>query len=374
MLQLNPLITNISAELSAGTRPGQSLLDIKVTEAPTWQTEVTLDNGRSPSVGTVRRQLQLAEANLLGLGDALRATYTNTTGSNALDLSYTLPVNPHNGTLSFNYGTSSSTVIEDPFDVLDIQSRAHYYELSLRQPLMQTPTQEFALGVTLSRRASGATLLGEIPFPAAGADADGKTRLSAVRFFQEWTQRSSKAVVAVRSQLSLGVHALDSTLNEAAPDSRFLAWRGQAQWVRLLAKDTLLLLRADAQVADRPLLPLEQFGLGGQDSGRGYRQDALLADNGVFVSAEVRLPIYRNTESATLLQLTPFVDFGTAWDRSSPSSLATNTLAALGLSLRFQWGDRLTARCDWGIPLIALESRDRTLQEKGIYFSINYRF
>jgi hemolysin activation/secretion protein len=373
-LQLDPLIASVSASLSAGTQPGQSLLEITVTEAKTRQIEVTLDNGRSPSVGTIRRQLHGTEANLLGLGDRLQATYTHTHGSNALDLGYSLPLNPRNGTLSFNYGTAANTVIEAPFNVLDIYSQSHYYELTLRQPLTQSPTQEFALGLTLSHRTSTATLLDNLPFPGAGADADGQTKLTAVRFFQEWTRRSSQAVVALRSQFSLGFNALGATLNAAPPDSRFLSWRGQAQWVQLLAKDTLLLLRADAQVANRPLLPLEQFGLGGQDSGRGYRQDALLADNGLFASAEVRLPIYRHARSAHLLQLTPFIDVGTAWNQGTSASSQSKTLASLGLGLRWQWGEQVTARLDWGIPLSDFPSSDRTLQEQGIYFSINYRF
>jgi hemolysin activation/secretion protein len=374
LLQLNPLIASVSAELSAGTRPGQSLLQVTVTEAKTWQTDVTLDNGRSPSVGTDRRQIQLSEANLLGLGDGLRVGYTNTNGSNALDVGYTLPLNPRNGTLSFSYGSSSSNVIEPPFNVLDINSKSRYYELTLRQPLSQSPTQEFALGVTLSRRESEAELLDGIPFPAAGADEEGKTKLTAVRFFQEWTKRSSREVLALRSQFSLGLNALNSTINDEAPDSRFISWRGQAQWVRLLAKDTLLLLRTDVQFADRTLLPLEQFGLGGQDSVRGYRQDALLTDGGLFASAEVRLPIYRNTQSNMLLQLTPFVDFGTAWNRSAQPDPDPNTLASVGVGLRFQWAERLTAQLDWGIPLVSVGGGDRTLQENGIYFSINYRF
>jgi hemolysin activation/secretion protein len=81
LLQLNPLIENISAELSAGTRLGESLLSVKVTEADTTNVTVALDNGRSPSVGTFRRRLQFDEANLLGQGDGLSLAYINTDGS-----------------------------------------------------------------------------------------------------------------------------------------------------------------------------------------------------------------------------------------------------------------------------------------------------
>lgn len=373
LLQLNPLIENLSAELSAGTRPGQSILEVRVSEADTFNTQVTLDNGRSPSVGTFRRRLQLSEANLLGLGDELSVAYTNTAGSNSLDASYTLPLNARNGTLDFAYGTLSSQVIEEPFDQLDIDANSQYYELTLRQPLVETPREEFAIGLTASHRKSQASLLGgDIPFPALGADEQGRTQISALRFFQEWTRRSNREVLAARSQFSLGLDALDATISDTGPDSRFFAWRGQGQWVRLLAPDTLLLLRTDIQLTDRPLVALEQFGLGGQDTVRGYRQDLLLADNGLFASAEVRLPIARVRQWDSVLQLTPFVDFGTAWNRGDREALNPDTLASVGLGLRWQMGDRLTARFDWGIPLVSVDANKDTWQENGLYLSIIY--
>ncbi len=133
LLQLNPLIQNLSAELTAGSSPGASILQIQIREAKTFSAQAILDNRRSPSVGSFRRRLQLSEANLLGLGDGLNLAYTNTDGSDAFDGSYTLPLNPRNGTLSFYYGTTSSEIIERPFNTLDIQSNSRYYELQQKQ-------------------------------------------------------------------------------------------------------------------------------------------------------------------------------------------------------------------------------------------------
>ncbi|MEB3178752.1 MAG: ShlB/FhaC/HecB family hemolysin secretion/activation protein [Nostocaceae cyanobacterium] len=373
LLQLDPLIQNLSAELSAGTRPGTSLLEVRVVEAKTFSSELTLDNGRSPSVGSFRRQAQIREANLLGLGDAISASYTNTDGSNGWDFNYTLPINPRNGTLAFSYGATDSEVIQRPFNILDIQSNSHYYEFTLRQPLNQSPSGEFTVGITASSRESKASLsdgFDRIPFPGLGADDDGRTRVTAVRFFQEWTRRNSRQVIAFRSQFSVGLSALNATINSTSPDSRFYAWRGQAQWVRLLARDTLFFLRGDMQLADRPLVPFEQFGLGGQESVRGYRQDALLTDGGIFTSAEVRVPIVRFAGENNLLQLTPFLDFGTAWNRAGRPDPDPSTLLSLGLGLRLQLQDRLTARFDWGIPLISIDGDKNSWQENGIYFSI----
>ncbi|MFN6484339.1 MULTISPECIES: ShlB/FhaC/HecB family hemolysin secretion/activation protein [unclassified Nostoc] len=377
LLQLNPLIQNVSAELSAGSRTGTSLLEVKVSEAKTFSSQIILDNGRSPSVGSFRRGLRLNEANLLGLGDSLSLGYTNTDGSNSFDASYTLPLNPRNGTLTFNYGTTSSNVIEPDFKSLDIESASRYYEVTFRQPIVQTPTQELALGLTASRRESDISWnlqrYGYSPsLLSPGADEQGRTRVSALRFFQEWTSRNSHEVIALRSQFNLGIDVLNATVNQDPPDSRFFAWQGQAQWARLLAPETLLLLRLNTQLASRTLLPIEQFGLGGQDSIRGYRQDYLLTDNGAFVSAEVQVPILRLPQINSILQVVPFVDFGVGWNSSGRENPDPNTLAAVGLGLRWAQGDRFTVRLDWGIPLVSVNSNDRTLQENGLYFSLLY--
>ena len=242
LLLINPLIQKFSAKLSPGSNFGASLLTIEVREADSFNTQIMLSNNCSPAVGSFGRELQVSKANLLGLGDGISVAYTNTDGRDSFDFNYTLPINSRNGTLSFSYGSSDSDVIESPFNVLDIQSESTFYELSFRQPIIETPNQEFALGITLGHRESQASLFdGEIPFPnSPGADEEGRTRISAVRFLQEWTNRNSSQVFALRSQFSIGLDALDSTINNTSPDSRFYAWRGQAQWVRLLAPDTLL--------------------------------------------------------------------------------------------------------------------------------------
>jgi len=384
LLQLNPLIQNLSAELSAGTRPGTGVLDVTVREADTFDIQIVLDNGRSPSVGSFRRRVQFNQANLLGFGDGLSFAYSNTDGSNGVDGSYTIPINAKNGTISFNAGFTDSNVIEPPFDDLEIDGNSRYFELSYRQPILQSPNREFALGLTAARRESeiSSDVLEDFGYPASllspGADEDGDTRISALQFFQEWTQRNTREVIAARSQFNLGVGAFDATINSNAPDSRFFSWQGQAQWVRLLAPDTLFLLRTNIQIADDPLVPLEQFGVGGLESVRGYRQDALLSDGGLFASAELRIPVYRVPERQLTLQVTPFVDFGTIWNEAGRSvedltpPEDKDTLVSVGLGLRFQLADTVTARLDWGIPLVDIEDRDRTWQENGVYFSVNY--
>jgi hemolysin activation/secretion protein len=374
LLRLDPRIQNLSAELQTGVRPGTNSLLVEIKEADTFKLTATLDNSRSPSVGSFRRGIDVQEANLLGLGDTLSIGYANSDGSNAVNASYNLPINAHNGAIFFSYNQGWNHVIEKPFTVLDIQSNSKSYELGYRQPLIQKPTQELAVGLSFSRQESQTELgldnIGGFPL-SPGADADGKTKISALRFTQDYTQRNNKQVFAARSQFSFGVDWFDANINDNAPDSRFFAWRGQAQWVRQLKPDTLFLVKGDLQAAADSLVPLEQFGLGGQLSVRGYRQDALLTDHGMLLSAEFRLPIVRAAKMGGVLQITPFIDIGKGWNQNGKNP-SPSMLVGTGLGLLWKQGDTFSARLDWGIPLKSIEGERNSLQENGLYFSFSY--
>ncbi|MBE9032562.1 BamA/TamA family outer membrane protein [filamentous cyanobacterium LEGE 11480] len=374
LLRLNPLISQLSATLSSGTQPGKSRLNLSIQEAPTFQSQINLNNRRSPSIGSFERSIQLAENNLLGLGDRLSAGYDNTQGNNRFNIAYQIPITPSNTTLSLDYGSINSSIVEAPANLLDITSRSRYYELSLRHPIQQTPNNAFEIGLTFSHRRSqtfvGLDDVGAFPL-SFDADDQGRINVSALRFFQDWTQRSSREVYALRSQFSLGVPSFGATQNQDRADSTFFSWRGQAQYVRVLGDnpDRLLLLRTDLQLSDRPLLSFEQFGIGGSERGRGYRQDTLLADNGIFASAEMRLPIARFKQWNSKLSLTPFIDIGHGWNRNRADP-ELSTLFSGGFGLRWQTGDRLTATLEYGIPFTRRSDNRRTLQENGLYLSV----
>ena len=376
LLQLDPLVETIAVELATGTQVGGSIVNVQIEEARSGSVQIGIDNGRSPTVGSFRRQVGFRELNLLGFGDALEFTYSNTDGSDTLNFSYTVPVSPANTTVGVSYSHTRSDVIDDEFDILSLESESDNVQLSLRHPVIQTPTEELALSLELSHSRSESTfqLPGQprLGFPFDGSSEDGEARVTAIRFGQEWTQRSASRVFAVRSRFSFGTDWLGATQNEGdIPDSRFFSWQGQGQWVQVLAPDTLLLARVDGQLADRSLLSLEQFRLGGQGSVRGYRQDRIISDNGVFASLEARVPVMRIPEWESLVQLTPFVDYGYGWNNGDRPDPDPQALASVGVGVLWQVSDRLTARLDYGIPLINGNDNGDSLQESGLLFSIS---
>jgi hemolysin activation/secretion protein len=375
ILQLNPIISKISSELTNSTEPGQSILNVSVETARSFYPSIILDNGRNPQVGSFRRGVALEDINLSGNGDTLQGTYLNTDGSNDLDVSYAIPLTPENGTLTLGFRNITGKVIEYPFSLLDLKSYYQKYLVSFRQPLWQTPYSEFALGLGFDHQTSSNTLLG-YAFPSRGSDIDGNTRLSSLRFSQDWLQRSDTDVLAAHSEFALGINAFNATTpfdapyNSSAPDSNYFLWRSQAQWVHLLAPDTLLLAKTNIQIADSAVPSLEQFALGGLGSVEGYRQNTLLTDNGAFASLEARFPLYRIPEERAVLQIIPFVNWGTGWNNQSPNP-ETNTLASIGLGLQWQYGKNITARIDWAkrlgkVPYI----EGNSWQDDGIIFSV----
>jgi hemolysin activation/secretion protein len=382
LLQLDPLIDSLKAELSAGTKPGTNLLQVSVVGADTFDVRLELNNYRNPSVGTFERGVEISEANLFGLGDRISAAYYNTDGSDRVEASYSLPINAYDGTLDFRFQYTSNEIIEPPFDDLDIEIESRDFELTYRQPVLRRATsevtQELALSLTAARRESDSSVLG-VDFPLfPGANEQGETRITEINFAQEWLQRSRQDVLAARSQFSLGIGAFDATVNDEEPDSRFFLWRGQFLYLRRLDMETddpesspTLLLRSDIQLSSVSLLSREQFSLGGSTTVRGYRQDALLGDNGFLASAELRVPILRVLDIEGTLQVAPFIDFGKVWNRDRDNPNPSN-LVGIGLGLLWQMGDNFTARLDWGIPLADIDSSERTWQENGIYFQIEY--
>ncbi|MEL7008078.1 MAG: ShlB/FhaC/HecB family hemolysin secretion/activation protein [Cyanobacteria bacterium J06588_4] len=382
LIQLNPLIEDLTAELAAGITPGTNILRVTVNSADTFSIRAKLNNNRNTSIGTFERGLQLEEGNLLGIGDRFRLTYDNTDGSNQFGGGYTFPLNARDGTLGVNFRWGKNEIIQSSFEEIDIDIRTRNYGLTWRQPLWQKATpevsQELAFGVTAARRESDGTIMDEPQPLTPGADEEGEIRTSVISLEQEWLQRNRQQVISARSQFNFGIDVLDATVLEDEPDSQFFSWRGQFSYLRSLGRpqrgiSPTVLLRSELQLAAEALISTEQFSLGGATTVRGYRQDALLSDSGFLAAAEFRLPVARFEPVDATLQFAPFIDFGTGWNNDA-EELEFSTLIGTGFGLLLQTPERFSARFDWGIPLINSDDQGSSLQEDGVYLQLEYSF
>ncbi len=370
LLQFDPLFDEVDANLGAGEALGESVLTVNVDEAEPFRVSLVADNYLPDSLGRERLGANLSYLNPLGLGDEFftSAYVAPSGGSYVYELGYRVPLNAKNGTLQFRFVPSEFNIVDSEAanipEELDIKGSADLYQLSFRQPLIRTPREELALSLGFRHRI-GETFISDFLVDDSA--------VSIIQFGQDYLRRDTRGAWAFQSQFNIGTGFFDATISDSSADSRFLSWQGQAQRVQLLGPNNTLVLQADLQLSDDPLLGSEQFILGGGQSVRGYQQNIRAADNGFRFSVEDRIVLLRDTEADDnpLLQLTPFVDLGVVWNnRDNDADIDDNFLLGTGLGVIITPIPELDIRVDLGFPLIDLDDPGDPESVGQIYFQV----
>ncbi len=376
LLRSDPLLSDIRANLTAGTKPDQSTLQITFTEAKTFTTRLFTDNYGNVSSGIYRAGVVLQEANLTGIGDSASVNYLRSGTSNTYGFGYQYPLNPTGGTLNFSASIGDSRVTQPEFASLNIATDSQIYELGYRQPIIRSPREELALGVGVSFENSASSFDGRaFNFQSLTFD-DGRSQARVLRFVQEYINRETSGAWAFRSTFNAGLNVLGATIrNDGSPDGRFLYWTGQALRVQRLGndRDTLALFRVNMQLTGDRLLSLNRFSVGGPQSIRGYRQNQNSGDSGIQGSVELQLPVLRDDDGLAIVKLLPFIEAGSVWNNRTANP-SPQTLFSVGLGAEYQPFRNLTFRLDFGIPLVNANNAGTNLQDSGLYFSVNGNF
>ena len=379
LLQQNPMIQQLHTELGPGIKPGEGILEVRVKEEPPFESGLIFANDCTPSVGAERARIYAAHHSLTGWSDTLAVQYGLTEGADEVSVFYTRPLNVYDTTLRLGYDKSDCSVIEEPFDDLDIESDLETYSISLTHPLYRTPQRVFSIGLALEQRHSRTCLLGR-PFSFSPGVQDGESDVTVLRFSQEWLDRSFNQVIAARSTFSIGVDAMGAT-SGAEPDGQYLAWLGQFQWARRFSnRGDQVLFRTDLQLAEDSLLPLEKIAVGGARTVRGYRENQLVRDNALVTSLEFRIPVFRlpipgisRGPEEGMVQVAPFADFGWAWNTDLPTP-DPDTISSVGIGVRWDPSPKIHSELYWGLSLRDVNNPDEDLQDAGIHFLVSCHF
>jgi hemolysin activation/secretion protein len=140
-----------------------------------------------------------------------------------------------------------------------------------------------------------------------------------------------------------------------------------------LLRETTLVLRANAQISDRPLLAMEQFSIGGMQSVRGYRENQLLRDNGIFGSAEVRVPVWLAKDKTPVVSLAPFFDVGDGWNADHLDK-SYQTIYSSGIGLLVNATRHAQVTLYWGHPFVNFHEEKTSFQDYGFHFAVSINF
>ncbi len=374
LLSFKPILESIDAQVKASGKVGLSIIVVTIKETDSWQFGLGIDNFSPPSIGSNRTGTFVQNNNLTGWGDNISLSYyrSTTDGGNTLDTIYQLPLNPQEGTLQIRVIPTGTRITQDPLDDFNITGNKQVYEMTFRQPLWRDLSDEFALSVGF-RYQNGQTLINGEVAPIENA----RNRSTILQFGQDYLSRDQQGFWFLRSQFNWGVDLFDATIRSGStPDSRFFSWLFQGQRVQRWDDNHLMIIRGELQLTPDPLLPDQWFIIGGAESVRGYRQNIRFGDNGFRLSIEDRITIISNNVNQSSLEIAPFLDMGSVWFATENDN-SQNKKFIMGTGLGLIWNDAatiegLTLRLDYGIPLIPLPHFSNNLQEKGLYFQINY--
>ncbi len=375
--QQDPRLHRIAARLEPAEQRGESVLHLRVEEAFPASLGLEWSNDVPPSLGEQSGRVDASLVNILGVGDELSGGVRFAEGLVDPEIRYGVPLNRWDTELEARVRYSDAKIVEEPFESADFTSTAFTAGAGILQPVWRTLSDTARIGLLGEWRRGTSEVDGEgIGFPGSGADPeDGESTLSVLRLGAEWLHRGRARVFAARQLVSFGVPVLGATSNPSGtPDSEFVSFLTQLRFAerteRLLG--TEILLRADLQLSTQPLMPLEQIGVGGFASVRGYRENQIVRDQAVIGALELRLPIYRDAERGHVLQLAPFFDVGHGFSTSDrDASPDAKTLVGTGVGLRYRFRNLLSAELFWGASLSNVsDPPDDTLQDDGIYFRV----
>ncbi|MCW1925193.1 BamA/TamA family outer membrane protein [Luteolibacter arcticus] len=377
VLQENPNIARINAELKPGLAPGEALMVMDLEELPRWGYGMDFHNQRSPSVGGEQAEVWFEDRSLTGFSDNLRVRLglfsgepeeLDFAGLGNTSLYYQRPILADDTSLVIGGSREDYSILEEPFRGLAIDGESWTVTGGLRHPLYRSLNDEVWLSLLLEKSEDKTFVLGR-PFTVSPGSVDGELDLTRLSLGAEWTRRTQSSVLAARTAVTAGIDALGATQQPSEPDSEFLLWSAGVQYSKRLSKrDDVLVVQAGFQMTNDALPPPAQFRMGGRYTVRGYRENYMVRDQGFFAGVEYQIPLRTGTaESNWSLWLAPFVDGGMGWDRKESDREA---LLSCGVGLRGTVSDWFEGELYFGLPLRNRSDQDSDLQDHGIHFRV----
>jgi hemolysin activation/secretion protein len=381
ILKQEPAIENINTYVKPGLEKGSARLKVVVQEANPFQVSMDCHNHNSPGIGGYRGDLTFKHLNVLGWADSFLFKYGGTEGLNNFRAQYEIPVNRLDTRLNLSVDHSQTKVVADSYSAHDITGDTTSFSLGLNHFFYRTPSTEFTMELALEARESNTELRGE-PFNFSDGVIDGNSKVSILKYSQQWLHRSLNQVIAIHSSLNFGVDMLDATISDKdnIPDGKYISWLGQLQLIRRLPfLQSQLITRVNMRFSDDPMLAIEKFSFGGATTVRGYRENLIISDSGFIGSIEWRIPIGKypffalsKTINDGQIQIAPFIDYGKGSNHNKNSDLDPDTLLGAGLGLKWQISSSAFAEIYWGAALEDIDiEADSDIQDDGVHFFIS---
>jgi len=326
---------------------------IGVTDEKPWRVGTTLDNTGTAQTGRHRIGVTWQHGNMLKLDHQLALQY-QTSPEKLSDVSiyaasYRIPLYARGDSIDLiatysdvNVGTISAGAL-----ALDVTGRGSVLGARYNLNLKRQEDYEHQIVFGLDQKVFQNSVL------ASGQQLgnDVTLRPLSITYNGRWAMPGSETgfFLSLIRNLPGGSHGDQDAISRArtgAP-ADFQVLRGGGSLSREFARDWQWRLGVNAQWTHSPLVPGEQFGLGGMASVRGFEEREFSNDTGFQGNLEVYTPELCLPVGANCRALA-FYDFG-ALKRNQPlpEEPASEHLASVGVGVRYVLGKRMTLQADY---------------------------
>lgn len=343
---------NLTANLTAGTQPGTTDIQLTAHENIPFHVVGIMDNAGRYQTGRLRGGAMIYADSLFHNRDRLSLGSYFSGGAISPFADYNFPVNKKDGRVGFMYSSTFAKIKWGPLEPLDLKSKSYIYSLYYSQPLVRKPGFELKSYAGLNYKRARTSILDD--WMDLGVD--------------EIT--SADIAFNIRKDTKHGIWYANQGVSMAFPifdsQSSYLKINGGAIRLHDFSHGVIGQLKANYQVIpnNKHIPYLDQFQTGGLATVRGYSEGILMGKNGYYTSAELMFPLMpREITSPRSGEKVPFVgkyvkgavfaDHAGVFPNTSEDIYGGSYfLMSLGMGLRVQLPGDLSARLYWGYPLI----------------------
>jgi hemolysin activation/secretion protein len=327
---------------------------LRLEDEKPWKGFVSLDNTGNNDTGNTRLSVGYQHANLFNRDHVLTLQYITSVEKpqnvSIYGLGYRWPLYDRADAIDVYAGYSdvnSGTVA----GLFNVSGKGTIVGARYTHPFIRTSDIEHKLAAGLDYRAyennidqSGTALGSDVtvhPFSLTWSSLwkNDSTQLNGYATWLHNLPGGSKSRDADFAAARSGANASYQLLRLGGNASRQFA--GDWQWR----------LALDAQYTQEPLVPGEQFGLGGQDSVRGFDERAISGDRGWRTGLEIFTPELGSTTGidGARLRFSVFVEGGQVQRlQALPGETSLEGVTSVGFGMRFGIAKSLSIRLDYG--------------------------
>jgi hemolysin activation/secretion protein len=330
-------------------KTGAAQLTIIVTRKP-YDVEVDANNYGTKYLGPYQLGTSAALNSIFGLNERITGQVVYAPGAHMTPElmyyagGYMMPVGPWGTTvqLDANYTHTAPGYSLRPFSV---QGNEEFVDAILTQPFIRSRRLNLTGNVTMDERDVNTN---------DNIEDTRKDRIRAVRFGAKADYLSTWVAPAYNSanfEVAQGINAFGATggtLNSSRPgaDASFTKLDAEVQRLQRIVDHVNVLVAGEGQLTNNPLLTTEQFGIGGQDYGRGYDPSEILGDDGLVGKAELQWDTPFVLPYFSTYQTFLFFDGGEVFNKNALiADERHESLTSTGIGWRstFQFGTSLDA-------------------------------